>query len=372
MEKDAKKLLEKYLSGDCTPEEIAVVEDWYIQLPFEGKTPTHARIEESKQATFALLNQVKKLGHYSLIKVVGIAASILICLTVGIYLFKYRTQEKVLVTKRHLKDILPGRNRAVLKLADGSTVDLDQAKNGEIAIQNGIIIRKNANGELEYIIKDSASGISGSNQVSTPRGGQYQVSLPDGTKVWLNAASTLKYPYSFAVNERLVELNGEAYFEVSKDRKRPFRVNTGKQTVEVLGTHFNINAYSDEAAIRTTLLEGAVRVSTASAKVDIHPGEQSKFPYGSSVLSVDKNVDLDRVMAWKNDVFSFDNDDLKTVMRQIARWYDLDVVYKGKIGEERYVGEIPRSSNLAEVFKILELNHVLTEINGKTLTISGN
>lgn len=372
MEKDAKKLLEKYLSGDCTPEESAIVEDWYAQLPLEGKTPTHAQIEVSKQAVFTSLSHVKNTRLYSMVKMIGVAASILICLTVGIYLFNFRTQEKVLVTKRHLKDILPGRNKAVLTLADGRIVDLEQAKNGEIAMQNGILIRKNANGELEYVVKDGASGISGSNQVSTPRGGQYQVSLPDGTKAWLNAATTLKYPYSFAVNERLVELNGEAYFEVSKDRKRPFKVKTGKQTVEVLGTHFNINAYSDESVVKTTLLEGAVRVSTASAKVDIHPGEQSKFPSGSSILSVAKDVDIDRVMAWKNDVFSFDNDDLKTVMRQIARWYDLDVVYKGKIGDEKYVGEISRSSNLAEVFRILELNHVHTEINGKTLTISGN
>ena len=372
MEKDAKKLLEKYLSGNCTPDESAIVEDWYAQLPWEGKTPTHARIETSKQAVFTALSHVKNTRLYSMVKMVGIAASILICFGVGIYFLNYRTEEKVLITKRHLTDILPGKNRALLTLADGSVVDLNQAKAGEIAMQNGILIRKNANGELEYIVKDGASGISGSNQVSTPRGGQYQVNLPDGTRVWLNAASSLKYPYSFKTNERLVELNGEAYFEVSKDKRRPFRVKTGKQTVEVLGTHFNINAYSDEAAVKTTLLEGAVRVSTASAKVDIQPGEQSQFLNGSSILSVDKNVDVDRVMAWKNDVFSFDNDDLKAVMRQIARWYDLDIVYKGKIGEERYVGEIPRSSNLAEVFRILELNHVHTEINGKTLTISGN
>jgi len=372
MEKNSKKLLDKYLAGNCTPEEIAVVEDWYLQLPFKKAAPDHSLIENSKQEVWNKLSPRTKSLKLVTIKRIAIAASIILCFSVAFYFLTQRNS-KPLIAKTELKNVLPGGQKAVLTLADGTVVNLDEAKNGQIANQSGIVIRKAKNGELEYIIKEVPNApVVGSNAISTPRGGQYQVSLPDGTKVWLNAATTLKYPYAFAKNERLVELNGEAYFEVSKDHTRPFRVKTASQTVEVLGTHFNINAYTDETAVKTTLLEGAVKVSTALANVTLHPGEQSRLNNNSSRLSVDQQVDLDKEMAWKNNIFSFDNDDLQTVMRQISRWYDVDVVYEGKITPEKYDGEIPRSSNLAEVFKILELNHVHIDIKGKVLTVSGN
>jgi ferric-dicitrate binding protein FerR (iron transport regulator) len=370
MEKNAKKLLDKYLAGHCTPEEIAVVEDWYLQLPFEKEAPDHLFIETSKEEVWNQLSPRRKSAKLFRVKRIAIAASIILCFSVGLYFIAGRNTLP-LTAKTELKDILPGGHKAMLTLADGTVVNLDDAKNGQIASQNGIIIRKAKNGQLEYIIKEIPNAsVTGSNTISTPRGGQYQVSLPDGTKVWLNAATTLKYPYAFAKNERVVELNGEAYFEVSKDHTRPFRVKTDAQTVEVLGTHFNINAYNDEAAVKTTLLEGAVKVSNAAGSVNLHPGEQSRLNTGTAKLIVDQQIDLDKEMAWKNNIFSFDNDDLQTIMRQISRWYDVDVVYEGKITPEKYVGEIPRNSNLAEVFKILELNHIHIDAKGKVLTVT--
>jgi len=370
MEKNSRKLLDKYLSGNCTPEEMAIVEDWYLQLPDEIVAPAHITIESSKEEVWNKLSPRRKSVKLTTVKRIAIAASIVLCFGLGFYMISGRNALP-LAAKTELKDILPGGNKALLTLADGTVVNLDDAKNGQIANQNGIEIRKAKNGQLEYVINEvQNASLTGSNAISTPRGGQYQVSLPDGTKVWLNAATTLKYPYAFAKNERVVELNGEAYFEVAKDHARPFRVKTDAQTVEVLGTHFNINAYHDEAVVKTTLLEGAVRVSAASGSVNLHPGEQAQFSMASARLIVDQQIDIDKEMAWKNNIFSFDNDDLQSIMRQISRWYDVEVVYEGKISTEKYVGEIPRSSNLAEVFKILELNHVHIDAKGKVLTIT--
>ncbi|WP_406827077.1 FecR family protein [Pedobacter sp. KACC 23697] len=372
MEKNAKKLLDKYIAGNCTPDEMTVIEDWYLQLPFEKEAPHHSLIESTSQEVWNRLSPRGKSVKMVIVKWLAIAASLVLCLSVGIY-FVTQHYAAPLTAKTELKNILPGGNKAVLTLADGTVVNLDDAKNGQIADQSGIVIRKTKNGQLEYIIKEIPKAtVKGSNTIATPRGGQYEVNLPDGTKVWLNAATTLKYPYAFAKNERLVELNGEAYFEVSKDRTRPFRVKTAVQTVEVLGTHFNINAYQDEAVVKTTLLEGAVKVSTPSASVNLHPGEQSLLNATSARLSLNARVDVDKEMAWKNNVFSFDNDDLQSIMRQISRWYDVDVVYQGKITSEKYVGEIPRNSNLAEVFEILELNHVHIDARGKVITVTGN
>ncbi|MFC3559240.1 FecR family protein [Pedobacter jamesrossensis] len=371
MENDAKKLLEKYLNGNSTAEESAVVEDWYLQIQFEKDAPNHAVIEESKKQIWSKLHRNRKSNVLPMLKMVGIAASIVLSVAVGFYFIKYNSSSSLQANTTPLKSILPGGKKAILTLSDGTVVDLDNAKDGQIANQNGIVVLKSKNGGIEYLIKDEHRISSGINTIYTPRGGQYQVSLPDGTKVWLNAASSLKYPYSFAKTERLVELKGEAYFEVSKDKTRPFKVRTTGQTVEVLGTHFNINAYQDEDLVKTTLLEGAVKVISPTSKLQLRPGEQSLLSTGGDKLTVNTQVDTDKEIAWKNDVFSFDDDDLKTVMRQISRWYDIDVVYKGKIDNEKYVGEIPRSSNLSEVFKILELNHIHAEVKGKVLTISG-
>ncbi|RYG09581.1 MAG: FecR family protein [Chitinophagaceae bacterium] len=372
MENNAERLLKKYLAGQCTTEEKAVVEDWYLQFPSQRDIPNHKLIESSKKEVFNRLNFRAKSTSLVILKQIAVAASILLCIGLAIRSFNRQTSTTPSLVKKELKDVLPGSDRAVLTLADGRVIDLDKAKVGEIARQNGIITRKLENGQLEYFIQDPTVAAMGMHTIATPRGGQYQVNLPDGTKVWLNAASSLKYPYIFAKDERLVQLNGEAYFEVAKDKHRPFKVQTNQQTIEVLGTHFNVNAYADEPELKTTLLEGAIKVNVADKQIRLKPGEQSKLVTNTDQLSIDRNIDPNQFVAWKNDIFSFNNDDLKTVMRQISRWYDIDVRYDGKITHEKYFGEIPRNTNLSEVFEILELNHIKVEITGKTMTIIGN
>lgn len=196
--------------------------------------------------------------------------------------------------------------------------------------------------------------------------------LPDGTKVWLNAASSLSYPASFHGEERLVTLNGEAYFEVARNPDMPFKVKSDLQTIEVLGTHFNVNAYADESALQTTLLEGSVKIVSGKNSGIIVPGEKAVINRNGNGTIITRKANLDKETAWKNGVFSFDNDDIKSVMRQVCRWYDINVVYADNLPSEKYFGEIPRNSNLAGVFEILELNNVKFDVEGKTVKVSYN
>jgi transmembrane sensor len=269
--------------------------------------------------------------------------------------------------------ILPGGNKAVLTLADGKQITLDEAGNGKLAEQSGITVTKTKNGQLVYTASPSAVTAKGPamNMIATPKGGQYQVNLPDGTKVWLNAASSLRYPTAFTAGVRQVSLTGEAYFEVAKVRpEMPFKVLTTTQTVEVLGTHFNVNSYTDEPAIKTTLLEGAVKVISPSAAVKeliLKPGQQS-------VLRGDRlnvaDVNEEEVIAWKNGMFRFRDADLQTVMRSVARWYDVQVNYEGTLPVRQFSGEIHRNINLSEVLDILSFFKVHFRVDGKTIIVT--
>ena len=208
------------------------------------------------------------------------------------------------------------------------------------------------------------------NTITTLRGGQYQVILPDGTKVWLNAASSLKYPTEFRGKERNVELTGEAYFEVAKNATMPFHVQSAGQTVRVLGTHFNINAYEDEGVIKTTLLEGSIQITYQQAKVLIKPGEQARVVAGSpDKIIVDENADTDGAVAWKDGYFQFNHADIRTVMRQISRWYDVTVKYEGSVSSKDFGGAIERNLKLSQVLHILEKSQVHFVINGKEVVV---
>jgi transmembrane sensor len=255
--------------------------------------------------------------------------------------------------------------RVVLTLADGSKVYLDNGPTGEIAQESGTSISKTVNGELVYSapkVAVTSNQVVKYNVIATPRGGNYKIVLPDGTRVWLNAASSLKFPTAFSGNERSVELTGEGYFEVAKDKSRPFKVITpsrdGKgvgQEVEVLGTHFDINAYGDEGGTRTTLLEGRVKVTPAlagHASRTLVPGQQSSL--NKQDIRVDF-VDVESVMAWKSGYFVFDNKTLSTVMAELARWYDVDVYCESKLNDIRLGGYISQGKKLEEVLDLLAL-----------------
>ncbi|MBO9634051.1 MAG: FecR family protein [Chitinophagaceae bacterium] len=266
------------------------------------------------------------------------------------------------------KNILPGKEGAILSLADGSQVSLDTVKNATIALQGGAMA-KVVNGRLMY---ESTGQEIVYNTLSTPAGRSYHLSLPDGTIVWLNAASSIRYPTVFAEAERRVEVHGEAFFEVTENRSMPFKVMLdGGTTVQVLGTHFNINSYDNEPKRRITLLEGSVEVSTSDRKVVLKPAQQALIPNLSTAKNIDviSDVDLQQVIAWKNGYFQPDKADIETIMKEVERWYDVQVAYEGSKPVGFYKGKIRRDASLAEMMEIIAASGVHYRIEGRKIII---
>lgn len=369
--KNAKVLLEKYTAGLCTEEEQAMVENWYLILPDLGESPDHARILRSKKEVWRRLSFHQRTYRWNTIRYMGTAAMLAICLGTGIYFSSvYR---KAAGTKnsyaRH--DIAPGGNKATLILADGKKIVLDDKAMGKIAEQSGVTVTKTADGQLSFqVSKVEPVNPEAYNSIVTPRGGQYQISLPDGTRVWLNASSALKFPSAFSSTERRVELSGEAYFEVAKNPHQPFKVITSQQLVEVLGTHFNINSYRNEAATKTVLLEGAVKVSSISSGASkvLKPGQQSIVH--DDVLDVFL-ADTEEALAWKNGLFIFNNEELESIMRKVSRWYDVDVVYKNdEVRKDVFGGSVSRFGNVSEILRMLEITgNVHFSIDGNKIIV---
>lgn len=264
--------------------------------------------------------------------------------------------------------ILPGGNRAMLTTADGSVIVLDSMQNGLLSQQGNTNIKKQGASLVYHTAAPVAAAEVVFNTLSTPRGGQYQLTLPDGSRVWLNAASSLHYPVAFTGNVRNVELSGEAYFEIAPNKEKPFRVNVGGMRVEVLGTHFNIKAYKEEDAIRTSLLEGKVKVVKGGLTDMLQPGQQAILHAESGGFKK-INVNMDGVIAWKNGLFQFDGDDITGIMRQIDRWYDVEVVYSDKVPVRRFEGKISRNAQLSDVLHILELSGVKFKVEGKKIIV---
>ena len=296
--------------------------------------------------------------------------------------------------------IEPGANKAVLTLGNGQQIILNNAQNGTIGQQGNIRVIKLDSGQLAYSSltsssrEDQSAGSRGDrlaaspadqsagspadqlargplyNTITTPRGGQYQVTLADGTRVWLNAESSLRFPTAFAGRERSVELTGEAYFEVKADKDKPFLVKAGQTETRVLGTNFNIMAYSDEGAVKTTLLEGAVSMGQGTRSAMLRPGEQGQYDDGKGVIAT-RAVNTRAVVAWKDGYYFFDRTPMKNVMRQIARWYDVNIVYQGAAPEDEIVGKLPRTADVKEVLHIMELIGIHFKIEGKTIVVQG-
>lgn len=281
---------------------------------------------------------------------------------------KNNTREKIAVASKKISPVLPGGNRAFLTTSDGSTVILDSTQNGTITQEVTAKINKHG-GVLIYEHAATKPGARiAYNTLSTPRGGQYEIVLPDGSKVWLNAASSLHFPTRFAGSERVVELTGEAYFEVAKNSQRPFRVSVGDMRINVLGTHFNINAYTDENAIKTSLLEGSVKITQGKASDVLKPGQQAVLNKNEDKVII-RNADVNEVIAWKNGLFQFEGADIATIMRQIARWYNMEIIYKGKQSGRRFEGKISRNAHLQEVLQILELSNVKFEVEDRKIIV---
>lgn len=312
--------------------------------------------------------------HMSLLRRTGwwiAAASVILVSGAGVYLFFKKNPESVVAERPKEQNdvIVPGSNKAVLTLANGATISLDEVQRGTLAEQGHTKVIKSADGNLVYNSGDAAGGEIAYNTLTTPRGGQYEVVLPDGTHVWLNAQTSLKFPTVFTGETREVELSGEAYFEVTKDKDVPFVVRVKQNKITVLGTHFNINGYSDEKHTLTTLLEGSVKFSNGTVDQLLHPGQQAVADAGINSLVV-RQVDVSQVIGWKNGVFEFDNMDLSAVLRQISRWYDVDIRYEPRGEEIKFGGGISRKLDLADILRLLETNELHFKIEGRNIIVN--
>lgn len=312
---------------------------------------------------------------YKLWKQIAMVAAVVSAIAFGIWFFSapdLRPNEETL--GNYANDIGPGKQGATLTLANGKTIRLSDAVNGQLAREAGIAISKSADGQLIYELKDKGQAAENeTNTLSTARGETYQLHLPDGSRVWLNAASSLTYTAGLLKDgKRKVMLSGEAYFEIAKDKQHPFIVETDKQAAEVLGTHFNINSYKDDQTVKTTLLEGSLHVTSLNAgkfggKI-LKPGETSVLEHGSNISVV--QADIKETMAWKNGFFRFTAQPIDKVMQQIGRWYDIEVVYAGKMPEEEFSGAIARNKNISEVLNMLSYaKAVKFKVEGRRVTV---
>ena len=296
------------------------------------------------------------------------AAAVLLFFVAGYFLLNSTKKQPPIVQRQQpvKKDIPAGSQGAILTLSNGQRIVLDSAGNGELTRDAGVrVIRKG--GELSY---GGATDEILYNQVVTPKGRKWQLTLSDGTRVWLNAASSVRYPISFVGKERVVEVSGETYFEVAPDKNRPFRITIpGKGKIQVLGTHLDVNAYDDEDAIRTTLLEGSVKIIRGGSSSLLSPGQQAVLANGTDDIKIINDANIDEVMAWRNGRFIFSDMDLRSIMRQLTRWYDVDVVYEGKVPEIRVGGIIHNDVYLSTVMEFLGENGVHYKIEGKKITI---
>ncbi len=376
-------LAEKYLAGIATAAEQEQLHQLYDQwiddeetVISETEQTEDLRIEILKAIKDRINGQKKVIPFYKKKSWRFVAAASVIIVT-GVLLFYYiqPASPKNGFASKHpnppadQSPVLPGKDRATLTLADGSVIDLDSSGAGLLAQQgNTSIINKD--GRIVYDPRNMRSGETIYNTISTPRGGQYQLVLPDDTKVWLNATSALKFPVAFTGNSRTVELTGEAYFEVAKNPARPFFVKVKDVEVKVLGTHFNIMAYDEEQAIKTTLLEGSVRTSMVNGQLSIlKPGQQAVIH--DSRLTIDDNVDLEEVVSWKNGKFHFNNADIKVIMRQIARWYDVDVEYRNISSETYLGGVVSRKEDLRQLLNYFEIaGKVHFTVEGRKIIVS--
>jgi transmembrane sensor len=381
-------LFEKYKNNLCSPEELEELlvyfRDVHQEDPLKAQIDEYlyqevadqAELEETTSEVYrriqARINDRSKILPLKPWKWIA-AASVLLFLSIGGYFLLHKPVSSPLVNNSYHNDIAPGSNKAILTLAGGRQIILSEAKNGKLAEQGNTAINKTADGEVVYSpSKALAAGINSEelNTITVPRGGQHLVVLADGTKAWLNSASSLKYPVSFIGKERKVALTGEAYFEVAHNAAQPFIVSSGGQTVEVLGTHFNINGYADDPAIKTTLLEGSVRIAKNGQTTILRPGQQSIVQATGNAITVNE-ADTELAVAWRSGLFMFDEDKLDDIMRKIARWYDVDVIFTdNRLKDKLTSGSVSRFGNVSQVLKKIEMTGgVHFTINGRIITV---
>ncbi|MBO9619863.1 MAG: FecR domain-containing protein [Niabella sp.] len=384
-------LIELYLNGQCTPEQEkelwmylsssrsnkAILDQ--LQKKFDLDTADPQLLDDSdSKRLFNKITEVigrpESIPWRACIKWLRFAA-ILVVLAGAVILFVSRTQVGDNAPPKLVKnDVLPGGNRGIMVLAGGARIDFERIRIGDTVKESGLVIAKTGNGEVR--MRNSGSPVSAGEQpqmntIQTPVGGQYKVTLSDGTTVWMNAGSVLKFPVTFTDTERSVQAEGELYFEVAKDAAHPFRVKTGEQVVEVLGTHFSVKSNANNAIVKTTLLEGRIRISGGTAQPRIlEPGEASEFQAKTNELKVTAYKNPEAVTAWKDGYFSFDSTDFITVQEQLEKWYDVRFVY-AEVPQMQFFGKVPRNVPLSRVLKLMEMvGAIKFKIDGREVYVT--
>lgn len=364
--RNAKDLYNRYINNQCTEEERALVERIFdgiaypeIQLDIEQIKRIQVQVRQKLLISTAHTSQ----RRFSLQRRWGwVAAGVLLLIGAATFFLVNRSPDQKIKQSAQVAedDVQPGGKRATLTLGNGEQIDLTSAKAGKLIEEPGVSVSKSSGDIVEYTKTAATTFTPVFNTISTPRGGQYRVTLPEGTKVWLNAASSITFPTSFDGSpERSVSISGECYFEVAPNKNQPFIVECPGQKIQVLGTHFNVKSYTDEPDVRTTLLEGNVKVITPTSTVLLTPGKQTVNRKG--VLSVQK-VSTQVAVAWKDGEIAFDDADIYTVFREISRWYDIDVTYEGKMPDDLFKGSGPRTWTLSFILDILKASNIKFEI----------
>jgi len=387
---NASELIVAYLKGTLTDKQEQELDSWledsdenralFSELSdtdrlneslsefYKFETQKKAAFRKIKRTLF--LRNVKVFGIIPLIALRYVAAAALIgIIATGIYFYIKRNApaSKPDIVKK-ASDVPPGDgNQVVLTLADGTKIQLDSSSNGVVAHQSGTEILKQKDGQVIY--HSNGASAASMNSISTPKGKQHELILPDGSRVWLNALSKIDFPTAFTGRERNISLSGEAFFEVVKDKSKPFHVNVDGMDVRVTGTRFNINAYKDETTVKSTLFEGGVKVTKEEITLDLTPGQQALLDPKTNKIKLVKNADLEATAAWKDGVFYLNNIDVATLMRQAARWYDIEVEYPNGVPGVTLFGEIDRNTNLSELMKVLNESGIRTRLDGKTLQV---
>jgi transmembrane sensor len=354
----------------------AAWDDLHLDAPFFNSTKTELILNKILASDSVKKEPKPAKPTYNLLLWAKFSAAAvgLLFLSFGVYNYLHKKTSVIEKSTAKIKqlqhDALPGGNKAVLILANGKTIILDNAQNGTLAKQGNTTVNKAADGKLVYNISNIAdnNAVPSINTINTPRGGEYQVILPDGTKVWLNAASSLRFPTRFTGNSRDVEITGEAYFEVTKNKLMPFRVKTNRASIEVLGTHFNVMAYDDESLMKTTLLEGAVNIKSGSATYKLTPGQQAQIN-ATGNTKVTSDIDVDDEVAWKNGIFQFKDAAIDVILRQASRWYDVNVTYKGKVPPREFTGRLSRNVKASALLNMIKYTGIDLHIEGKNIIV---
>lgn len=366
--KELQQILDRYVKGQASEDDIRFLNEYdrYLESKNVSAELSDGELEDINQSLYkSIKGSIKREHTFHLPHIYKYAAAAIVVIGLSIFLYTFRSGSNKETTAH---DILPAGNHGTLTLADGTIVDLDTAALGLLTQQYGTNINKSESGVISYHIDEDKTqlDIAATNTITTPRGGYYKVILPDSSCVWVNAASSLRFPTRFAEDERRVELAGEAYFEVAKNTKKPFIVKSGQQQIQVLGTEFNARSYKGEPTV-TTLISGKVKVNHYSLNKILQPGQQAISSAAGMEL---KTVDIEDFVGWKNNVFIFHRRNLREIMHEMERWYDVEAEIPAKESNELFYAEIPRNIKLSEALKMLEgTSDIRFKIEGRRIMI---